>query len=259
MQTVYQGDQLTDTLVFLLPASLGDMDLTSASVFLTYIRSDGSANIEMLEQAQNMYGTYLQFSLSIASKLTKLAGNLTLWLNIYCSESQQQVTQSSTYTMTIATKADTTAYSFDDQLSAMLLLQRQLNELDRTKADGLVYAKSGLQLTSNGEPLQDTVYPNKIVSIDDDEDDVDEDEHLAALHALQEQVDTLEKTKADNIVVSGSGLQLTANGELIGNVTNEHEIVDIGTSSATDNSSSQDVTETEDNDDDEDSPSIVML
>jgi hypothetical protein len=243
MQTIYQGDQLADTLVFLLPATLGDIDLSGATVMLTYIRADGSANVELLKQAANNYYTYLQFTLPIATKLTKVVGEVVLWLNIFSNDSQQQVTQSSTYNMTIATKQDTSSYTFDEQMSALLTLQQQLKELDKNKADGLVYSNSGLQLTSNGEILSEAVYPNKVVSLDDD-DETDEAAQNAALRAIAERLDTLDKTKADNLVSGENGLQLTANGELIGDAVNEHAVVDIGASDGSGATDSEDESET---------------
>ena len=47
---IYRGDNLANKITYLIPETVGELNVEAASVFLTYIRADGVADIISLER-----------------------------------------------------------------------------------------------------------------------------------------------------------------------------------------------------------------
>lgn len=80
---VHRGDNLFQTLIFLIPVRLNGIDVRNTDVTLSYIRQDGTADIVALEQMDEMYNDdYCQYSLPVTTDITKYAGKIRAWLVI---------------------------------------------------------------------------------------------------------------------------------------------------------------------------------
>lgn len=78
---VHRGDNLFQTLIFLIPKNLNGIDVMNTDVNLSYIRQDGTADIVTLEPTEEMYNDdYCQYSLPVTTDITKHAGEVRAWL-----------------------------------------------------------------------------------------------------------------------------------------------------------------------------------
>ena len=71
-EPLYRGDHLSQKLTFLIPTKIGDLDMASATLYLSYIRADGTADIDLLKRGEELYNeSYYQFTMPVTSKLTR--------------------------------------------------------------------------------------------------------------------------------------------------------------------------------------------
>lgn len=88
-EPIYRGDMLYNKIIFLVPECIGDIDTKSATVYLSYIRADGTADIALLSRMDNMYkDKYYQYTLPITSAITKYAGEICAWMQIFAGSAR---------------------------------------------------------------------------------------------------------------------------------------------------------------------------
>lgn len=82
--TLYQGENLMDSLVFLIPKKYYEHDISDFTVKMQYTIPGNVGCTETLVKSQEDYNdTHLKFCLPIDSKITMFAGDITLSLLIY--------------------------------------------------------------------------------------------------------------------------------------------------------------------------------
>ena len=54
-EPLFRGDNLNRKLVYLMPLTIGDIDMLTAYVYLNYIRADGVADVVVMERMEEMY------------------------------------------------------------------------------------------------------------------------------------------------------------------------------------------------------------
>lgn len=82
-EPIYRGDRINQKLVFLVPMSLGEIDMESATVYLSYIRADGTADIALLTREEEPYNEdYFLYRLPITSDLSRYAGQVCVFMTI---------------------------------------------------------------------------------------------------------------------------------------------------------------------------------
>lgn len=135
----------------------------------------GTLKTEQLVLAEDTYNGFLQYIVPVTSTLTYEPGEIVCNLTFTGVDTDEsgspvmRVRKLDDVNITINAITDWDALVPDSLLSVLdqrIIEQdkqiRQLAEvallLDQEKADGLVYEKSALQLTSNGEPIGNQVY-----------------------------------------------------------------------------------------------------
>ena len=170
--TIYRGDNLCRKVIYLVPTSVGEIDVASANVYLSYIRADGTPDIVILERMEEKYkDTYYQYTLPVDCKLTKYAGEVCAWLQIFSgSPSNPTIAKSGECVIFIHESKNMDDYLCDHQLTA-------LYQLHKAKADNIVYDTDGnyVQLTSDGVPIGDKI-DMEIVAADINDGSIDFDD-----------------------------------------------------------------------------------
>lgn len=83
-EPIYRGDDLSNKITYLAPATIHEVDLMVASLFLTYVRADGVVDICALERQEEKYNdTYLQYQIPVTCKLSKFPGEVCTWISVY--------------------------------------------------------------------------------------------------------------------------------------------------------------------------------
>ena len=74
---IYRGDNLNRKIIYLIPLTVGEIDILTAKVYLSYIRADGVPDIVILERMDEKYKeSYYQYTLPVTCKLTKYPGEI---------------------------------------------------------------------------------------------------------------------------------------------------------------------------------------
>lgn len=169
-EAIYRGDHLNQKLTYLLPLQVGDIDIGAATVYLNYIRADGTADIDLLRRQDKLYNeSYYQFTMPVTSRLTRFAGPVTTFLTIYAGPCKSPiVSKSGECILHIQASTNMDKYISDRNLGLIYDMQRHmedkveraeaaLNErIDKTdeivasKADNIVFNEENctLQLVS---------------------------------------------------------------------------------------------------------------
>lgn len=71
-EPIYRGDNLSQKITYLIPTVVGEIDMLTASVFLSYVRADGVADVVVLDRSETPYNeSYFQYTFPINCKLSK--------------------------------------------------------------------------------------------------------------------------------------------------------------------------------------------
>lgn len=129
---IYRGDNLNANIIFLLPMQINNIDLSTATVFLSSIRADGEPDMIILERSTTNYNQhYYQYLLPVSCKLSRYPGETCMWLQICDGSTSHPIVQK---TGECHIKIHESK-SFDDclhdhQLTAMYQLKKKIDALD---------------------------------------------------------------------------------------------------------------------------------
>lgn len=169
-EPIYRGDIMNRQIIYLVPLMIGDIDMMTATLYLSYIRADGTADITLLKRLEEKYNErYLQYTLPITATLTRYAGEICTWLQVYAGPPHHPIiAKSSECMLQVIASKNMDEYISDRNLSLIYAMQRHmedkvekaeaaLNErIDKTdevvanKADNIVFNEedSTIQLVS---------------------------------------------------------------------------------------------------------------
>jgi len=164
-EPIYRGDHLNQKITYLIPTTVGDIDMLQATVYLSYIRADGTADIALLIREEETYNErYYQYHLPITSNLSRYAGEICTFLQIFSGPPRHPViAKSSECVLRVIDSKNMDQYITDRNLRLIYEMQRYmedkvekaekaLNErIDNAdKADNIVFdeANSTIQLVS---------------------------------------------------------------------------------------------------------------
>lgn len=170
-EPLYRGDNLNRKIIYLIPLSVGEINISTASVYLSYIRADGVPDVVILERMGEKYKeSYYQYTLPVTCKLTKYPGEICTWLQIYTgTPSNPAISKSGECMLYVQESKNMDEYLCDHQVTALYQLQKtmenevagidkdiaKMNEDIAKKADDIMYDDEGsyIQLVSNGAPI----------------------------------------------------------------------------------------------------------
>lgn len=127
-EPLYRGDNLNRKIIYLLPLTIGDIDVKSAYVYLNYVRADGVADVVILEREDELYNeSYYQYTFPVNCKLTKFPGEVCTWMQIYTGSTSNPVVQKTgECILQIQESKDIDNYLCDHQLTAIYQLQKKI-------------------------------------------------------------------------------------------------------------------------------------
>lgn len=129
-ESIYRGDHLNQKIRYLIPMTVGEIDMLTATVYLNYIRADGTPDIVCLERMNEKYNeSYYQYTFPINCKLTKCPGEVCTWLNIFTgTPSAPTIAKSGECVLQIEDSKNMDDYLCDHQISAIYALQKQAED-----------------------------------------------------------------------------------------------------------------------------------
>ena len=134
---IYRGDNMNTSIIFLLPIYVDNVNLETATVFLSYIRADGEPDMVILEKAEAKYNnSYYQYTLPVTCKLSRYPGQVCMWLQICDGNSDHPIiAKSGECTINIHKSKSLDDVICDHQLTAMYQLQKKLEKAESEKDD----------------------------------------------------------------------------------------------------------------------------
>jgi len=127
-EPLFRGDNLNRKLVYLIPLTVGDIDMLTAYVYLNYIRADGVADVAVLERMEEKYNeSYYQYTFPVTCKLTKYPGEVCTWMQIYTgTPSNPSIQKTGECILQIQESKNIDDYLCDHQVTAIYQLQKQI-------------------------------------------------------------------------------------------------------------------------------------
>lgn len=127
-EPLFRGDNLNRKLVYLIPLTVGDIDMLTAYVYLNYIRADGVADVAVLERMEEKYNeSYYQYTFPVTCKLTKYPGEVCTWMQIYTgTPSNPSIQKTGECMLQIQESKNIDDYLCDHQVTAIYQLQKQI-------------------------------------------------------------------------------------------------------------------------------------
>lgn len=176
---IYRGDNLNQNIIFLISKNAGGIEISTATIFLCFIRADGTPDIIILDKLDEPYDEmYYQYTLPVTCKLTKYPGEVCTWICIYSgTPSNPTIAKTGECTLWVQESKDMDCYLSDSQLTAIYAIKQSMStdlntvhEMLNKKADDIKYdeEKDILQLTSENTPIGTGVDVSKITGGGDD-------------------------------------------------------------------------------------------
>lgn len=153
--TIYQNEKNADTLVFLLPRVYDETDMADCTVLMRYVLPSGSGRSEEIEMDPVPYSDeYYRYRLKLTTKFTSEFGTVMLWLTAL-SRDNLVVLESGEATVPVLQRKPIDDYLSDKDKTHLELLDQQVAELKKQKADNLTYDPENrkLQLKADGEKI----------------------------------------------------------------------------------------------------------
>lgn len=169
-EPIYRGDHMNQKITYLIPIKVGDIDMLEATVYLSYIRADGTADIALLVREEELYNEcYYQYHLPITSTLSRYAGEIITFLQIFSGPPRHPViAKSGECILQVIDSKNMDEYITDRHLRLIYEMQRYMEDkiekaettlterIDKTdeavaaKADNIIFNKedSTIQLVS---------------------------------------------------------------------------------------------------------------
>ena len=129
-EPIFRGDVMSRRITYLIPQMVGDIDMLTATVYLSYIRADGTADIVLLKRSDEKYNeNYFQYTLPITSTLSRYAGEVCTWLQIYSGPPRHPViAKSRECVLQILASKNMDEYISDRNLSLIYMMQRHMED-----------------------------------------------------------------------------------------------------------------------------------
>ena len=159
--TIYRGEQNADMITFLIPAEYEGKNVADCSVSMRYVLPDGTGLSDVLAYQPETYRGYLQYRTPANTRMTSQAGTVTIWLNCF-DEDNNVLFKTGEAPVVIRPSRDISDYLPQDDLDQIDLLSAKIADLERRKADNIVFhtEDNTLQLLSEGAEIGDRIEVN---------------------------------------------------------------------------------------------------
>ena len=131
-EPLFRGDNLNRKLIYLIPLTVGDIDMLKACVYLNYIRADGEPDVVILERMEEKYNeSYYQYTFPVTCRLTKYSGEVCTWMQIFTGTlSDPTIQKTGECTLHIQESKNIDDYISDRTITALYQICAKLNGQD---------------------------------------------------------------------------------------------------------------------------------
>lgn len=172
-EPIYRGDHMNQKITYLIPIMVGDIDMLTATVYLSFVRADGTADIALLVREEEPYNErYYQYHLPVTTTLSRFPGEICTFLQIFSGPPRHPIiAKSGECMLRVMDSKNMDEYITDRNLRMVYEMQRYMEDkvekveatlterIDKTdeavaaKADNIVFdpEDSTIQLVSTIE------------------------------------------------------------------------------------------------------------
>lgn len=136
-EPIYRGDHMNQKITYLIPMMVGDVDMLTATVYLSFVRADGTADIALLVREEEPYNErYYQYHLPITTTLSRFPGEICTFLQIFSGPPRHPViAKSGECMLRIMDSKNMDEYITDRNLRLIYEMQRYMeNKVEKAEA-----------------------------------------------------------------------------------------------------------------------------
>lgn len=129
-EPIYRGDHMNQKITYLIPVMVGDIDMLTATVYLSFIRADGTADVALLVREDEPYNErYYQYHLPITTTLSRFPGEVCTFLQIFAgSPRHPAVAKSGECILRVLDSRNMDEYITDRNLRLIYEMQRYMED-----------------------------------------------------------------------------------------------------------------------------------
>ena len=167
---IFQKENMVDKIQFLIPKDFNELGLENYTALLKYVDPNGNFQSEVLTADVDTFEDYIKYELPVSTKLTQIAGSISLRLTFILYESEEITDKLETNSTTLAIlKPD----GFSDYVNFedIKAIQEQLGKMP---TDLEIGENENLHLVHNGEQVGEGVeilLPTQFDELDEDSTD----------------------------------------------------------------------------------------
>lgn len=150
-QSVYQGEKNADALIFLVPKTYDNIDISACTVLLQYMLPGSDVHTDLELAATDYSAEYLAYSTPLGFPITAFSG--TVWMRLQIKDTDDQVVLvSGSAALLVLCRSTGKPDEPSPDKDKLARLAEQVELLSNDKADSLTYDTTNrkLQLTANG-------------------------------------------------------------------------------------------------------------
>ena len=179
--SLFQQESLVDKLQFLIPPTYQDSDLSEFIVTLKYVDPNGNFHSEVLTLDAELYKDYLRYELPVTTKLTQVAGMVTLRLTLVKFSNDETETEidkletNSTTLMIQKPDGFNDYVNFEDIEAYKAQIAQMNRDLEKMPNDLEIGENENLHLVHDGEQIGEGVeilLPTQFDELDSDKDGI---------------------------------------------------------------------------------------
>lgn len=163
-EPIYCKENLRSKITFVVAKCIGGLKTETASLFLSYVRADGTPDIVLLERSPEEYNLeYWKFLLPITCRMTRYPGTVHMWIQIYDGSAKvPTVAKSSLCSIQVQAAQDIDPYLEDDSLSVLYQFDKKFTESIQEVSDEAAKKADDVELDNETGKLSLTAAGEKI-------------------------------------------------------------------------------------------------
>lgn len=128
-EPIFRGDSLNHKIIFLIPHKVGELDILTSTIYLTYIRADETADVVLLERMEQDYNeSYYQYTFPVDCAMTRYPGELVMFLQIFSGPyNNPSISKSGECYLQVMASTNMDEYISDRNLSLIDQMQRYMD------------------------------------------------------------------------------------------------------------------------------------
>lgn len=154
---IYRGDSFNQNVVVLTPAVIDNINMTTATIYMSVFRADGTADVDLLTRMDEEYQNgWLQYAFPVTSTISRYPGTVCMFLSIYAgSANSPMIAKSGECVLQIHESTCMDEYIGDRCISLIYQVQKTMQDKIETLSYDMLQNKPVTNITGVGVVISD--------------------------------------------------------------------------------------------------------